>query len=460
MKKKKNREAMFSARKQILNIGFVVLILAVTFIFLFNSLSDFNDPGAYKEFLRTTRWWILPLGVVFLVLSVLCEARNLGMILKLIGHRKSLKECTVYASSDLYFSAITPSATGGQPAAAYYMTKDGVPLSQSSAILVLNVSIYTLGLLVIGLLALFIRPDFYTGFAPNERLCFWLGIGFHGLLILACLLFMFSKKTVLLVGNLVIRLLSALRIFKDRDAKLAAYRASIANYRACVQIIKENPAIIFRLLFYSVMQRVLLMPITYLTFLACGVEVGFADTLVMQAYCTVGASAIPLPGAVGISETLFVDMFSAFPAFAGQNSLLMYVMILSRSVSGYLAIVFCGYITMSHHIRSIVRAGRTDAETGEDVGIDLPEAGEIAPETVPAPIPTGEPIEEPSGEAFEGPIEAPPDQLPPDENGEPPTEFSPPDDHPEQLPDETQKVPPKETPDEALFASNPTEETE
>ena len=51
MKKTKNREAMFSARKQILNIGFVVLILVVTFIFLFNSLSDFNDPGSYKEFL-------------------------------------------------------------------------------------------------------------------------------------------------------------------------------------------------------------------------------------------------------------------------------------------------------------------------------------------------------------------------------------------------------------------------
>ena len=86
MKKKQNREAMFSARKQVLNIGLVVLILVVTFVFLFNSLSDFNDPGSYKEFLRTTRWWILPLGIVFLVLSVLCEARNLGMILKLSGH--------------------------------------------------------------------------------------------------------------------------------------------------------------------------------------------------------------------------------------------------------------------------------------------------------------------------------------------------------------------------------------
>jgi len=418
MKKKQNREAMFSARKQVLNIGLVVLILVVTFVFLFNSLSDFNDPGSYKEFLRTTRWWILPLGLVCLVLSVLCEARNLGMILKLIGHRKSIKECTVYASSDLYFSAITPSATGGQPAAAYYMTKDGVPLSQSSAILVLNVSIYTLGLLVIGLLALFIRPDFYSGFDKKEILCFWLGIGFHGLLILACLVFMFSKRMVLLVGNLVIRLLSVLHIFKDRDAKLAAYRASIANYRACVQIIRENPAIIFRLLFYSVMQRVLLMPITYLTFLACGVKVGFVDTMVMQAYCTVGASAIPLPGAVGISETLFVDMFSAFPAFAGQNSLLMYVMILSRSVSGYLAIVFCGYITMSHHIRSIVRAGRTDADLGEDVEADIPEAKEIAVE------------EQPVGPATEPEQPAPPEPEP-QQDGETPPDESPPDESPE-----------------------------
>ncbi|MBR5044191.1 MAG: flippase-like domain-containing protein, partial [Clostridia bacterium] len=315
---------------------------------------------------------------------------------------------------------------------------DGVPLSQSSAILVLNVSIYTLGLLVIGLLALFIRPDFYTGFAPNERLCFWLGLGFHGLLILACLLFMFSKRTVLLVGNLVIRLLSAMHIFKDRDAKLAAYRASIANYRACVQIIRENPAIIFRLLFYSVMQRVLLMPITYLTFLACGVEVGFMDTLVMQAYCTVGASAIPLPGAVGISETLFVDMFSAFPAFEGNTSLLMYVMILSRSVSGYLAIAFCGYITMSHHIRSIVRAGRTDAETGEDPGVELPEAEEIVamPETSVATEETVAPSGEP-----------PADQSPPDEPI--PPEASP-------IPDE----PPSELSAESETEPEPTDQTE
>ena len=405
MKKTKNREAMFSARRQILNIGFVVLILVVTFVFLFRSLSGFNeDPGSYKEFFRTTRWWILPLGCVFLVLSVLCEARNLGMILKLIGHRKSLKSCTVYASSDLYFSAITPSATGGQPAAAYYMTKDGVPLSQSSAILVLNVSIYTLGLLVIGLIALFIRPDFYTGFTGNERLCFWLGIGFHALLILVCLLFMFSRRIVLLVGHLVISLLCALHIFKNKEERLTAYRSSIETYRDCVRIIRENPAIIFRLLFYSVMQRVLLMPITYLTFRACGVDIGFTDTMVMQAYCTVGASAIPLPGAVGISETLFVDMFSAFPAFEGQHRLLMYVMILSRSVSGYLAIFFCGYITMSHHIRAIVRKGRTDAAQGT-----APEPDAALPETECEP--TEEPVEQITEQTAEQTEEEAPDET-------------------------------------------------
>jgi hypothetical protein len=155
--------------------------------------------------------------------------------------------------------------------------------------------------------------------------------------------------------------------------------------------------------------------------------------MVMQAYCTVGASAIPLPGAVGISETLFVDMFSAFPAFEGQNSLLMYVMILSRSVSGYLAIVFCGYITMSHHIRSIVRAGRTDADLGEDVGIDLPEAAEIVPEPAVAPT-VEEPIEEST--------EAPADELPPD-GGDPPPESVQTD---EETTDESPDFPREETP--------------
>ena len=354
MKKKRDREKLFSAKSQALNIGVIVFILGLTFFVLFRSLYDPDNPIDFSELLRLEWGWIL-LGPLFVFLSVFCEARNLSLILREIGHHRSWRECTVYASSDIYFSSITPSATGGQPAAAFYMTKSGIPLSQSSAVLVLNVTFYTVGLIVFTGIAFLLRPEFYASFAPTEKLCVWLGLGFHALLAAVCILFMVSRKMVLLVGGLVIRLLSALHIFKNREEKMQAFRASIETYRSCLTILKRNPSLVFRLLFYSVMQRLILTPITYLVFLSMGIEASLVDVVAMQIYCTVGASAIPLPGAMGISEALYVLLFKRF---IPDPNRCMFSMVLSRSVSGYLAILFCGYVTMSHHIRATVRARR------------------------------------------------------------------------------------------------------
>ena len=357
MKQKNNREKMFSAKSQALNIGIVVLILALTLFVLFNSLYDPDHPIKFSYFLHIHWGWLL-IGILLLGVSVLCEARSLSLILKNIGHRRSLRDSVVYASSDIYFSAITPSASGGQPAAAYYMTKSGVPLSQSSAVLVLNVTIYTVALLIMGAIALIARPGFYAAFPTTAKLCFWLGIGFHALLIFACVLFMFSKKVVMLVGRAVIYMLAALHIFKNREEKLEAFAASIETYRSCVSIIKRNPFLIVRLIFYSVSQRLILIPITYLVFLAMGLDASFGDVFIMQIYCTVGASAIPLPGAVGISETLYLIVFERF---VSDPNLCMFSMVLSRSVSGYLAIMICGCITMTYHMRHVIRPRRAAA---------------------------------------------------------------------------------------------------
>ncbi len=364
MKKTNDREKMFSAKRQALNIGIVVLILAVTLFVLFTSIYDRDNPIDFSRFLHINWAW-MPIGVLLLGLSVLAEARSLSLILKSIGHRRPMRDTVVYASSDIYFSAITPSASGGQPAAAYYMTKSGIPLSQSSAVLLLNVTIYTVGLLVMAGIAFIARPEYYLGFTTSARVCVWLGIGFHGLLILACLLFMFSKRFVLFVGSLVIRLLSALHIFKNRDEKMEAFIASVETYRSCVQIIKKNPTLLLRLLFYAVFQRVILAPITYLAFLAMGISASFWDILFMQMYCTVGASAIPLPGAVGISEALYLIVFAGF---IPNPETRMFSMVLSRSMSGYLAILVCGYITMSYHMRHIIRPRRArPPEPSDDI---------------------------------------------------------------------------------------------
>ena len=70
------------------------------------------------------------------------------------GYKTSAIDGTVYGGADVYFSAITPSASGGQPASAYFMIRDGIPGYAATVALLINLVMYTLSLLTIGVLCM------------------------------------------------------------------------------------------------------------------------------------------------------------------------------------------------------------------------------------------------------------------------------------------------------------------
>jgi hypothetical protein len=357
--KRDKTEKMLSARSQLLNILFIVLILTATLIFLFNSFYDPDHPLQASYFHNLKWWWFLP-ALACMLLSIGCETGNLWILCRAVGYRRSPRQTLVYASSDIYFSAITPSATGGQPAAAYYMTKSGMPLSLSTAVLILNVTLYTFGLLAISAIAFIMNPSvFIREFDALQKICVLVGMGFHALLIVFCLVCMFSKRFVYLLGDMMFGLLAKLHIVKNKEERIAAYRSSVATYQAALGIVRQNRWLLPALFFNALMQRVILAPITYFVCLAIGIPgvstaSSFAQIFATQLYCTVGASAIPLPGGVGIAETLYIGMFDSLisgASIASNENLCMFSMLLSRSFSSYFSIIFCGVITITHHVK-------------------------------------------------------------------------------------------------------------
>ena len=83
------------------------------------------------------------------MLGIIFEALSIYLISRQLGHKGRLLSAMVYSSADIYYSAITPSASGGQPAAAYYMHKDGMNVGTASFTLVFNVVAYTAAFLVL-----------------------------------------------------------------------------------------------------------------------------------------------------------------------------------------------------------------------------------------------------------------------------------------------------------------------
>lgn len=145
------------AKKQIFNILFLLVLIGVTLFILFRSNRELNFSDIGK-FIKSSNPWLLAAAFVCMLLFIVFEGLSIHLISKRLGYKNRLLSSMVYSSADIYYSAITPSASGGQPASAYYMVKDGIDPGATTFTLVFNLIAYTAAILVIGAAAFIIRP--------------------------------------------------------------------------------------------------------------------------------------------------------------------------------------------------------------------------------------------------------------------------------------------------------------
>ena len=69
--------------------------------------------------------------------------------------------------------------------------------------------------------------------------------------------------------------------------------------------------------------------------------------ILLQAAISVSVDMLPLPGGMGISERLFLQIFA--PLF-GSTTLTLSGMLLSRGISYYMLVILSGIITIITHI--------------------------------------------------------------------------------------------------------------
>ena len=119
------------------------------------------------------------LSAVFLGLLFVClEGYMIWRLLRLSGNDATLPGCIRYSFIGYFYSGITPSATGGQPAQLYEMCKDGNNASDSTVVLMVVALFYKLVLVVIGLML----PVVWLGHM-REYLGSWLGLYVVGIVL-------------------------------------------------------------------------------------------------------------------------------------------------------------------------------------------------------------------------------------------------------------------------------------
>ncbi|MDE5562288.1 MAG: flippase-like domain-containing protein [Clostridiales bacterium] len=362
------------AKKQIINIAFLIVLISVTFIVIFVSQDiNIHDIG---QFLYNCNPWFIVGAFGGLLGYIIFEAISLHIIAHALGRKSKFTSSVAYSTADLYYSAITPSASGGQPASAFYMMRDGMSGGTAGFTVLFNIIAYTVATILVGLFGVVACPGMFG------QIGHWLAktlviVGFVIQLALLALLLLclFRARVILAIGNWGITLLSKMHIVKKTDKWRGKLEGVVTKYRSCRTVIKKHPMLFVNSLLLNIAQRVSQTLIPCFVIMASPlfgkVDVSFLELFCMQAYVMIGYNSIPLPGGTGVYEYLYPNVFGI--GFPGMMTEVLAAMMVSRAISFYISMIVTGLYTLVYHAVGIKKikaeVGTPPPDIPEDVDV-------------------------------------------------------------------------------------------
>lgn len=360
-------------KKQLINIAFLIVLISVTFIVIFVSQDiNIHDIG---QFLYNCNPWFIVGAFGGLLGYIIFEAISLHIIARALGRKSKFRSSVAYSTADLYYSAITPSASGGQPASAFYMMRDGMSGGTAGFTVLFNIIAYTMATILVGLFGVVACPAMFG------QIGHWLAktliiVGFVIQLALLSLLLLclFRARVILKIGNWGITLLSKMHIVKKTDKWRGKLDGVVTKYRSCRTVIKQHPMLFVNALLLNTAQRVSQTLIPCFVIMASPlfgkVDVSFLELFCMQAYVMIGYNSIPLPGGTGVYEYLYPNVFGiGFP----DMTFVLSAMMVSRAISFYISMVVTGLYTLVYHAVGIKKIKADAGAPPPDIpeGVDV-----------------------------------------------------------------------------------------
>ena len=282
-------------------ITFCLSVLTIYALFYNSGLSL---TELWQDIKEASPLWLIPAALCMLGF-IFFEGRSLVLILRTLGYPAKKRRGFLYASADIYFSSITPSATGGQPASAFFMHKDGISAVAVTVSLILNLTMYTLAIITLGIISLIFFPYIFIDFALPCKIMILIGI-FAMILLLVFFIILLKRQSILLrIGNLIIKIMYKLHFKTAAERFKLKLDTMIENYNECVVTLAGRKKLLVKTFLLNLLQRISQILVTVFCYFA--MHGNLSDGLkvfAIQTYVVMGSNFIPVPGAVGISEFL------------------------------------------------------------------------------------------------------------------------------------------------------------
>jgi len=335
---------MKSTKKYLLSIFFFVVLLVLTFYLIYKN----NDVTAVIVNLSNISYEFVLIGIGLVLLYLFTESIYIKLILKSLNCTIKLWQGFVYSCIEFYFSAITPSSTGGQPAQAYYMHKDQIPLTKSSVTLLLNTITFKLVLVFLGILSIIFFPSLIFNNSTLFTVIFIFGMIVNLIVIVCCLMLMYSKYWIKVIAEFCIKVGAKLRIIKSKEEKLQSFYTHLTEYQESAKYIKEHLSVSVKVCLITLVQRLAMFSTAFVVYKAFGLNgYSYIELVVVQIAVAIAIDSLPLPGGIGVSEAMLLLIYDKIFG----HEIALPAMLVTRGISYYFCLILSSIIVLINHLR-------------------------------------------------------------------------------------------------------------
>ncbi len=332
--------------KTILKNGglFASLIILTFYIILKNN----NMKNMIKSISSVNMNYIL-IAIICSFTFVICEGINIRRNLRLMEYEIGFLTSVKYAIVGFFFSSITPSASGGQPMQVYYMHKDSISICHSSLSLLMDLASYQFVTVTMSIIGYIKIHDLLSSVLGNIKYLVSLGIILNSTMLIFILTAIFSNKFINKAIDLLCVFLNKIKYKKVDEFKKIALE-QVNEYKESAFYFKKSKATVVKLLLTTTIQITCIHSVPFWIYKGFGLnDYSLITVILMQAVLFISVSALPLPGAVGVSESGFMIIYKTlFPI-----KILSSAMIVSRGISFYLLILVSSLIIAITHLRNL-----------------------------------------------------------------------------------------------------------
>ncbi len=318
-----------------------------------------EDIGELNNALAQCRadWIVRAAGCV--VLNLLFSTLIIWLMLRSREMGPGIRVCFLSACVEFFFSAVTPSSSGGEPMQVYYLRKKGVPVSVSTVSILVMTTAYKLVLIVLGLASAIFLPGVVTESLGGLRFLFWLGLVFFTVWSAFLILMAFHPSLARSIVIWIMSVLEQLHILKNREKRQEALEVAMDMYGDTAVYLRAHPGILAEVFGLTLIRRVGTFSVTWCVFNALGLSgMSWVQLVLLQASVHCCSDMIPLPGAMGISELIFFRIFT--PVF---GDLVLPAMVLSRGIGHYCQLIVSAGFSMLALL--LTRSKKNDEELTE-----------------------------------------------------------------------------------------------